>query len=591
MFNPKTYTMKIKFSTLVLLPFFVLLMLTSCQEEKVEVSPPADSEALVSDSELTSLISSAAKMDGSKDNIIDNASCISIKFPFIVKVRGLEIRISSEADYDLVEAIYDEFDDDEDRLDFIFPITIINAGHEEIVINNVAELVKFVEECGGENEEDDDIECIDFQYPISFSIFSPDFDVIDTVTIENDRQLHLFMKRVRNSDVIASLNFPVTMKLSDGTTVQANSNEELREIIKEAKDACDEDDDNDYNDDDFTKERLDEYLKECPWVVFEFKRDNQENTDQYAQYAINFKEEGVVTMKARNGDVLTGEWSTRVTDRGALLKMEFESLADFTLEWFVYDFEDGKIKIFEEGGNRIVLKRNCDVVVDITKERVENFLKECFWRVARLHVDGADNEKEYIGTPLKFFENNQVKIRVDGELVEGTYEVLVRNTGIGLEINLEGRPDLKLQWVITFLGEDFIKLHNANNEMILKRNCNDNDEDIDFITEILTNGVWEIASYMVLDADLTDNYNDYVIGFDENGKVSAEGDGNNYIGSWFGYRYEGLNLGLNFRPQDELFSELTHRWKIKEITFNIIELKDYNANGEIERILVLENIQ
>jgi len=583
--------MKTKMRLLLLIPFFALLFLTSCQEEQVDITSPDETEALVADSELTSFISATSKNDGSKDNIVDRASCIELKLPIVVEVRGLEIRIDSVDDYQLIEKLYDEFDDDIDNCDIIFPVTIINADHDEIVINNATELAELIEECVGENEEDDDIECIDFKYPITFSIFSPDFDIIDNVTIESDRELFIFMKRVRNAEVIASLNFPVTMELADGTEIVVNNNEELQRVIEEAKDACDEDDDNDHNDDDFTKERLEEYLIECPWLVYEFKRDNQDNSSTYGDYAINFQEGGVVTMRALNGDILTGTWSARVSDNGALLKMEFESLADFTLEWYVYDFEDGKIKIYQDGGNRIVLKRNCQVIIDITKERVENFLQECLWRITRLHVDGADNDQEYIGTPLAFLENNIVKIRVNGELVEGTYEVLVTTAGIGLEINLDGRPDLKLHWLINFLGEDLIKLHNNNNAMILKRHCADGDNDLGSIFYTLVNGVWEVASYMDQNIDETANYEDYVIGFGEDFKLFAEGQGNNYEGSWIAYRNEGLYLGLNFETQDEPFSELRHRWKIIEIDENRIQLKDYNADGGVERILVLENIQ
>ena len=36
------------------------------------------------------------------------------------------------------------------------------------------------------------------------------------------------------------------------------------------------------------------------------------------------------------------------------------------------------------------------------------------------------------------------------------------------------------------------------------------------------------------------------------------------------------------------FDDLNHRWRVKEISPNRIELKDYNANGSIERILVLQ---
>ncbi|TGV02095.1 hypothetical protein [Flavivirga rizhaonensis] len=595
--------MKSKMRTLLLMPFFALLLFTSCQEEKVDITPPAESEALVANSELTSFISATSAKDGSADNIIDKASCLSVELPVTVVVNGLEIIVDSTEDYKVIEAIFNKFEDDDDKLEIVFPITIVLADHTEIVLNNRTDLENLIKECKGENEADDDIECIDFQYPISFSVYDTEFQVIDVITVENDRQLHRFVKRVANAEVLASLNFPVTMIYADGSTTVVNNNEELESTINEAKDDCDEDDDNDYGDDDFTKERLDEYLKICPWVVHEFKRDNQDNTPEYKEYALNFKEDGVVVMRARGGDILTGTWNTRVTDRGALLKLEFDTLADFTLEWVVYDIEYGKIKLYEVGGNRIIMKKNCDVVIDHTKERVENYLQECLWRVARLSVDGADNEKDYIGTPLKFFANNVVKIRVNGELVEGTYEVLVRNNGLGLSINLEGRPNLKLEWLITFLEPGLIKLESLNNrenKMVLKRHCPEGDEDINYINDVLTSpwggiwdGGWTVASYLDGDVEKKESFELYVITFSEEGKINVYKENNNDVkfdGSWLAYRNDDLFLGMHFGIEAP-FNDLNHRWVIKSITSNRIELKDYNANGGIERILVLEHVQ
>tara|TARA_R110002096_G_scaffold146727_1_gene305464 strand:- start:3774 stop:5519 length:1746 start_codon:yes stop_codon:yes gene_type:complete len=579
--------MKTKLRTLLLIPFFALLLFTSCQDEVIEITDPNEAETLVAESTLTSLISATSIMDGSADNIIDNASCLSVELPVTVFVKGLEIKIDSREDFKVIEAIFKEFDDDEDKLDIVFPITIILANHDKVVIENREALAELIAVCRGENEEDDDIECIDFQFPISFSVYNADFQVLDVITVENDRELYHFIKRVRNAEVFASLNFPVTMELADGTEIVVNNNQELQRTIEEAKDLCDEDDDNDYGDDDFTKERLDEYLKICPWVVHEFKRNNQDNTAEYKEYALNFKEDGVVVMRARGGNMLTGTWSTRVTNRGALLKLKFETLVDFTLEWVVYDIEYGKIKLFEVGGNRIIMKKNCDVVIDHTKERIENYLQECLWRIARLSVNGADNEKDYIGTPLKFYENNVVKLRVNGELVEGTYEVGARNTGFILQITLDGRPDLKLQWLITFLEPGLIKLENANNKMILERHCPDSDDDLNYIDDILISNTWKITSYKDENIDKTSDFENWAFGFNENGKAFAEGDGRNVYGSWLSYRREGLYLGLKY--QDEaLLNAINHRWKIVEITSTKIELKGLNANGGIERILIFE---
>jgi hypothetical protein len=584
--------MKTKMKTLLLLPFFALLLFTSCQEEVLEVTPPVnESETITATSELTSLMSKTSIMDGSKDNIIDKASCLAIELPVKVVVHGLEISVDSIEDYKVIEAVFDEFEDDDDNLEFIFPITIIKSDYSEIVIANREVLHDLIENCQGENEPDDDIECIDFQYPISFSVYNSDFQVINTIKIEDDRQLYRFIKRVREGEVFASLNFPVTMALADGTTVEVRNNKQLQETIEAAKDACDEDDDNDHNDDDFTKERLDTYLIKCPWLVNEFKRNAASLTDAYFDYAINFKEDGLVVMRARNGDVVTGTWSTRITDRGALLKMTFENLADFTLEWYIYEIEEGKIKIYEEGGSRIIMKRNCNVVIDYTKERVENYLQECLWRIARLRVNGADNEKDYIGTPLKFYANNIVKIRINGESVAGTYEVLVSNIGIGLRITLEGRPDLKLEWLITFLEPGLIKLENANNKMILERHCPDTDDDLSYIEDVLVTGTWEVAKYddgLVHVQDPTVNFNMYTINFLETGRIKIT-DPNNGItaGSWLAYRNEGLHLGMYF-GNNAPFNELIFRWVVKNISPNRIELKDLSSTGAVERILVLE---
>ena len=585
MLNKKINIMK----KLFLLPFFALLMLMSCQEEVIDITEPAEAETLVANSQLTSFMASASIMDGSADNIIDNASCLSVDLPVTVIVNGVELTIDSKEDFKVIEALFDEFEDDNDYLEIIFPITIILSDYTELTINNRDELKSLIDECRGENEPDDDIECIDFQYPISFSVYNTAFQVIDVVTIENDRQLYRFIKRVKEGEVFASINFPVTMILYDDSTVTVNNNQELQSTIEEAKDACDEDDDNDYNDDDFTKDRLDELLKTCPWVVYEIERNEDDLIQVYREYVMVFKNDNVVKVHASNGDVLTGTWTTRVTDRGALIKLEFDTLVDFDLEWYVYDLEAGRIKLFQEGGNRIILKKNCDIIFDITKDRIENYLQECLWRVKRLQVDGVDNELKYIGTPLKFFPDNVVKIRVNGEFIAGTYEVIPFNNDFVLRINLENRPNLQLEWVVKILGPALIKLESQNNEMILERHCPDtDDEDLNFIYDVIASSTWEVALYQDGNVDKTEEFFMYSIDFLENGYIKVTDPNYGIIdGSWLSYRSEGLFLAMHYGIEAP-FDDLNHRWRIVEIDETRIELRDFNNTGAVERILVLE---
>ncbi|MCF8274897.1 MAG: hypothetical protein K9I95_13815 [Flavobacteriaceae bacterium] len=573
---------------LLLLPFFALLMVMSCQEEVVEITEPTEGEALVATSELTSLMKSTSTKDGSEDNIIDNANCLSVNFPVSVIANGVEIVINSKEDYALIETAFNESDDDDDSLEIVYPITVTLSDFSEVKVNNLQELLVLVQQCTGENQDDDDIECIDFQYPFSFSVYNTSFQVIEVVTIESDRQLYRFIYRVRQGEVFASINFPITMVLSDGSIVVVNNNQELQQTIKAAKDTCNEDDNNDYHDDDFTKDRLDNLLMTCPWVVYEMQRNQNNLNDLYREYTIAFYPENVVKVRRRNGDLLTGIWTTRITDRGALIKLEFDTLVDFSLEWFVYDIEYGRIKLFQEGGNKIILTKNCDIVFDITKDRIENYLQECYWRVARLNVNGTDNENDYIGTPLKFFANNVVKIRINGEFVTGTYNILAQNAGFILQINLEGRPNLNLEWLITFLEPGLIKLEAPNSQMVLEKHCFDVDTDLVFIDTILSVGTWEVSLYQDGTVNKTENYFMYTINFSLTGLVKVTDP--NYgitFGSWLSYRNEGLYLGLNFGVQAP-FQTLNNRWKIVSITANRIELKDFSSTGSIERILVLE---
>ncbi|MFC4720741.1 hypothetical protein ACFO5O_00290 [Geojedonia litorea] len=580
--------MKTKLNLLFVLPFFALTMFTSCQDEVIEITEPDAQETFVAESNVANLMARTSTNDGSFDNIIDGSQEFSVNLPITVIVNGVQVTVNSEADFERIEEILDEYDDDEDSVEIVFPITVTLSDYTEVVVNSRAELDALRHR--SPNEEDDDIECIDFKYPLSISVYNANFQVIDVVTIENDRALFRFIRNLEGG-VLASLNFPVTMIYHDGSTVEVHNNQELENVINAAKDECDEDDDNDHNDDDFTKERLDNLLTSCPWIVHDIRRNENDLTYNYREYLMVFREDGVVKVRARNGDMLTGTWSTRLTNHGAKITLEFDTLVDFTLEWFVYQIRPGKIKLFTQGGNRIILEKSCDTVVDQTIDRIENILKECLWVVHRLHVNGSDNEAQYIGTPLKFFADGVVKIRINGEFVSGTWGVFAYNAGYVLQINLEGRPDLQLEWLITFLEPNIIKLEAPNSIMILKQHCPDGDQDVSYIKSVLNNGLWKVAMYQDAANPQSQDYSMYRFNFLENGGIKVLNPNNVIVdyGSWLPYRYEGLNLGLNF-GSESTFNEFNHRWKIKEITETRIELKDYSANGTVERILVFEKL-
>jgi len=345
--------------SIVLVFLIVILLFTSCQDEVTEIIGPDQQEIIVPNSSLASLMQKTASMDGSLDNIIDNASCLAIKLPVTVSVNGVEIIIDSEEDYNVIEAIFDEFGTDEDTLEIVFPITIILSDYSEIGINNNDELVEFIDECLGENEEDDDIECIDFQYPITLSIYNTSFEVIETITIENDEALYSFIENLDGS-VLASLNFPITLVLNDGSIVEVNNNQELELAIEAAENICDEDDDNDWNDDDddnCTEEFVELALKECLWNIVSYNGD-----DVFVNYEIAFNVNYGFVITQDGVTIHDGTWSVFEEENDIILGLE-TSFQDLAGNWKVAECQLDRLELVNETGTEIIeiiMERDCE---------------------------------------------------------------------------------------------------------------------------------------------------------------------------------------------------------------------------------------
>ena len=179
-----------KINIYILLLFLAALIFTSCRKEETEFIQAPEEETVVSNSNVALLMQRTAANDGSIDNIVDRANCFDIAFPFTVNVNGAQITINSIEDYAIIECVFEEVDDDNDELEIVFPITIILADFSEIEITNTTDLNSYVNTCNGENVADDDIECLDFQYPIMAFIFNSNNELLETITLQNDSQLY-----------------------------------------------------------------------------------------------------------------------------------------------------------------------------------------------------------------------------------------------------------------------------------------------------------------------------------------------------------------------------------------------------------------
>lgn len=566
------------------------LWLGSCQEEFEEVNTSNSTGAsFKATSETALLIENTSSHDGSFDNIVDGSSCFALNFPYTVNVNGLDITIDSYQDLEIVEEIFDEFDNDIDILDILFPITITQADFSEIVINNKEELAELVRGCV-EGGQDDDIECIDFVYPLTLYTFDINNTQTGKVTVENDEQLRRFFHELGEDDIV-SLEYPVTLIKSDGTEMQVNNNEELAMALRMAKESCDEDDDNDYNDDDFSLERLAKLLPECPWIVLTVERNSTDQSGQYEAFLFSFGADGSVQVKDRGGNILNGEWGLRMSDHGPMLTLAFDTLVDFNLEWRVCEVGEGKIKLYGEEGNRIVMRINCGDPGGILPGALAEILRECSWVIRKVQNQGEDIRR-LLGYEFEFQAEGVVTLSNGTTTGTGTWEVAEgTNGGLVLAITMGNEPGVSFEWPLRDLFDNRLRFEvpEIGYELILERQCPGMmDGDVMEIGNILMGGDWMVAAFTQGDTNMTAEFDGYGFGFGPEHALTVSANLDPVkTGLWRVIRNSegGLTVYLNLGDDNDLFSELTEDWSLVSITANRIELKDISGDGTVTTLV------
>ncbi|MEJ2583647.1 MAG: hypothetical protein P8Z38_00945 [Robiginitalea sp.] len=528
--------------------------------------------------------------DGSFDNIVDGSSCFALNFPYTVNVNGLEISVDSREDLRLIEEIFDEFDDDEDVLEILFPITITLADHSEITIKNKEELIERGRQCV-EGGADDDIECIDFVYPITLFTFDLNNQQTGSVTVNSDRELKLFFEELDDDDFV-SIDYPITLIKFDGTEIQVNSNAELAAALEMAKDACDEDDDDDYNDDDFDEERLSNLLTECPWVVLSMERNSMDQSGQYEAYLMTFAEDGSVQVRDRGGNILAGDWDLDGEGEYVELNLSFDTLVDFNLDWKVYELEEGKIKLFSGEGNRIIMRLTCDETGQTAPETLRSILAECNWVVKKVKNQGEEIRR-LIGYEFNFMAENAVSLSNGTNAIEGSWEVAVGSNGaLVMAITMGDEPALNFEWPLRELAQDRLRfeVEEIGYELIMERVCAADTEDGDVmgISGTLMAGDWMVAQYTEAGTDKTMDYQGYDFTFAMQHELTVSTNMDPVkSGIWRVVRDSdgGLEVYLNLGDDGDQLSELTDDWDFVSISETRLELKDESDDGTVDTLV------
>ena len=318
---------------------FLSLLNTSCRKEESVFEGATPQDRLVVGSNAYTLLTRTALHDGSSDNIIDQASCISMKLPVDVIANGVAIEVLSIEDLDLISDVFSLDPDDDDVLEIVYPATVVFADYSEAIVTNTSELEVYRNACGDENSIDDDIECIDIKYPIGISLFNTITEVLSANTVKNDHELLDFLDDLTDNHVV-NIDFPIQVLLKDGSELEVNTMEQLEAVIESSKDSCDEEDTNveDTECDDCSEEEVATIWSTCDaWEVDKLFILGINKKNDYEGFSFNFKADGSVAVSTSTSETYTGTWATTKLTLFTYLEITLPELSDINGTWTIID--------------------------------------------------------------------------------------------------------------------------------------------------------------------------------------------------------------------------------------------------------------
>lgn len=206
-------------------------LLWSCQKEEFRVVDEENTEtSFLEDPILTNLITSVSSHDGSFDDVVDRSSCFSIQFPYQVYQGTDLININSEEDLALLN--------ENATIVPVFPLTITLATYDELDVPTETAFNNFIALCADGSMFNDRIVCIDFSYPIAFSMFHPTDSSFETIVLNHDRDVFTEIESFEGTEIV-NVQYPITLVYLDGTSTSINNNSELKEVIIALLPVCD----------------------------------------------------------------------------------------------------------------------------------------------------------------------------------------------------------------------------------------------------------------------------------------------------------------------------------------------------------------
>ncbi len=404
------------------------------------------------------------------------------------------------------------------------PVTVIVNGMELIIQDEAG--INTIEELFEENDDDEDILEIVFPITITFSDYTEE-------TINNQDELATFAatcpeENAEDEDIeCVDIVFPVTLSVFN--------------TVMESFDA------------------------------FMFANDEALN-----DFIDNLEEEDIVSIEFPVFLVLT--------DGTELEAMDFAGL-----EQIISDVQDD---CDEDDDNDF----NDDDCNDCTLDLLEEVLMSCSnWKVNQFRVNGDNLKNEFDDLSFAFDQDGNVTASSSTETFVGSWSAQGDGNAIFMVLDIPAFAAFNLSWNLNEIMETpginkIILREGENNILRFQEACangngneNTNNEALD-VAEVITDGDWQIASFMDGDIDATMDFLDYSFQFNDEDMVIAS-NGMEVSGTWM-LQNNPIGLSLDFGMSQTL-DVLNRDWRINVIAEDRIQLVSTSMEESISSSLVL----
>ena len=208
-----------------------IIFFYSCQKEEFTVvQDQEDTEEVTNASaNLRLKLRSVSSHDGSFDDIIDDAPCVSIKIPYTIFFNGEPYNVGTILDLRPIG--------EDDEVALIYPVTLTRSDRSEVVVQGNAEWQNERDVCAEDPLSREHNACVDIAFPITLALYNLDETEFETREIGNSEALFPWVVDPQSEDLI-SINYPIDLIVAGGSALRITNNTQLADTIDALQNSC-----------------------------------------------------------------------------------------------------------------------------------------------------------------------------------------------------------------------------------------------------------------------------------------------------------------------------------------------------------------